>query len=227
MKKVLGLLAAGMAALATANAQGTMEAMQGYTGTTSGSMSPIYSVQPGPVGWTFQPTANISVSALGAWAYAMPGTGLEIGLWNASGSLLASNTVNSHSQAVNQSLYAAITPVLLTAGQTYYLAAFSPAGSFQCVAVAPNSPPNGFATMNSDITLGNVAWATNSGFAFPSLTQNAPGSAIIAPNFEFQPVPEPSALPAAAAAILSLVLWRRRTGSSSSSIASGFRFFRH
>jgi hypothetical protein len=181
-------------------------------GTTSDSLSSVFSEQAGPVGWTFQPLTDIDVTALGAWAYAVPSHGeLEVGLWNASGTLLASNTITSGSLPVNQSLYAAITPVMLLAGQIYYLGAYSPAGSFQSVAVDPNNPPNGYATMNSDILLGNVAWETNSGFVFPDITENLPGSAIVAPNFEFQPVPEPSSFAVAAIGTLAWLASRRRT----------------
>lgn len=201
MKTFLCLLA--LAAAWTARAQSDLEAMTGYVGTTSDSFTPIYSEQAGPVGWTFQPLTDISVTALGAWAYVVPGHGgLEVGLWNAGGALLASNTITAGSLPVNQSLYALITPVMLAAGQTYYLGAFSPAGSFQSITVDPNNPPNGYATMSLDIQLGNVAYAQNSGFAFPSITENLPGSAIVAPNFEFQPVPEPFSLFSAGALVL-------------------------
>jgi hypothetical protein len=208
MKTFLCLLA--LAGVGTIHAQGNMEAMVNYVGGTSDVLTPIYSVQAGPVGWTFQPLTDINVTALGAWAYAMPAGGLEVGLWNASGTLLASNTITSHSSAVNQSLYMGITPLMLLAGQTYYLGAYSPAGPFTCVAVDPNDPPNGYATMNSDIQLGTVASETNAGFAFPGITENVPDSAIVAPNFEFQPVPEPSVLASAGVSFLALLAMRRR-----------------
>jgi hypothetical protein len=191
-------------------AQSTFEAMSGYVGTTSSSYSPIYSVQAGPVGWTFQPLTDIEVTDLGAWAHATPGTGLEIGLWNAGGTLLASNTVTSGSQAVNQSLYVPINPVMLSAGQTYYLGAYSPAGSFQCIAVVPNSGPNGYATMSPDIQLGSAANQQNSGFVFPDISPNDPGSAIVAPNFEFQPVPEPASVGLSGVGALAWFAVRRR-----------------
>jgi hypothetical protein len=202
----------GLAATVTASAQSDLEAMLNYVGSTSGALTPIYSVQPGPVGWTFQPLTDIDVTALGAWAYAMPSRGgLEVGLWNAGGTLLASSTITASSVPVDQSLYATITPVMLLAGQTYYLGAYSPAGAFQCVAVDPNDPPNGSATMASEIQLGSVAYETNSGFAFPDITENLPGSAIVAPNFEFQVVPEPVGLLAAGCGVLAWVAARRRT----------------
>lgn len=55
-----------------------------------------------PVGWTFQPTAAIDVTALGAFDYIVPGTGLEVGLWDASGDLLASEAITSADTSVDQ-----------------------------------------------------------------------------------------------------------------------------
>src|SRR5690349_7024864 len=63
----------------TMNAQGTLEAMPNYAGTGSSGGSPvsssIYAAINGPIGWTFQPTTAINVTALGAFDYLMPSPG--------------------------------------------------------------------------------------------------------------------------------------------------------
>jgi hypothetical protein len=191
MKKLFCLTA--LAAACSARAQS--EAMLGFVGTTSSNFTPIYSVQFGPVGWTFTPQTDISVTALGAFAYCLPGTGLEVGLWNSSGTLLASDNITTAGLLIDQSYYQSVTPLELTAGQTYFLGAYSSAGSFQSVAIDPNDgSSDGSATMSPEIQLDQAAYLNSFTFEFPSTTSGSPGSAIVAPNFEFEPVPEPSSL---------------------------------
>ena len=195
--RTLFCLSAILAAAATANAQGSVEAMVNYAATTPANGSPVYSSIfseiNGPVGWTFQPQDNIDVTALGAFDYLVPGRGgVDVGLWNASGALLASETITASSTAVDQSLYQSTSPVLLAAGQTYYVAAYSTTGTFSAVVVTPGSAPNGYATMSPEIQLGQVAYSANSGFVFPATLDGVAGDAIIAPNFEYAVVPEPS-----------------------------------
>jgi hypothetical protein len=102
--------------------------------------------------------------------------------------------------------------VALDAGQTYYIAAFSQSGAFQALTLSPNfSPPDGNAIMSPFIQLGTVATENNSIFQFPDTIQGAPAdSAIIAANFEFQPVPEPSALAMLGLSSLALLARQRR-----------------
>lgn len=178
-----------------ASAQGSLDAMLGYVG-SSPTNSVVYSAissNPGTtLGWTFQPTANIDVTALGAFSYVLQNPGnLEIGLWNASGTLLASSTI-SVTGISGTTVYQSITPLMLLAGQTYYLGACSPTASLYFYVVGPDSDSGGSATMSPEIQLGIAAYNTGSSFAFPGTTTGNPGDAIIAPNFQFQVVPEPS-----------------------------------
>jgi hypothetical protein len=200
-----------LATVRMAHAQGSFEAMVNYVGTTSDHISQIFSSEPGTVGWTFQPTAGISVTSLGALTYALPSGSTDVGLWDASGTLLASVVVNSSSTLVDQSRYVAITPLLLTAGQTYYLGEYSAAGAIQSIAINPNEPsgPDGYATMGPYIQLEAAAYG-NPAFGFPTITEGAPGSAIVAPNFQFQPVPEPSELGLLGAGLIAVLAKRRR-----------------
>jgi hypothetical protein len=196
MKKIFCLLSFLAGAL-TSNAQGPVEAMLNYDDANSSGgvfYGSITSVINRSLGWTFQPLTDIDVTALGAFDYVVPGTGvLDVGLWDSTGTLLASGTINAASTSINQSLYQSITPVMLTAGQTYYLAAYSPSASFSFYVVGPDNGPNGGnATMSPEIRLGAVAYTPNAGFAFPEITEGSSGDAIIAPNFQFTVVPEPS-----------------------------------
>lgn len=191
-------------------AQGTFEAMTGYVGTTSPNLGAITSTEPGTIGWTFQPLTDISVTALGAFTYNLPSQSTDVGLWNSAGMLLASVVFTSSSTLVNQSRYIAITPLLLIANQTYYLGEYSSSGTIQSIAVDPNEPggSDGYATMGPGIQLGAAAYG-NPVFGFPATTEASPGSAIIAPNFEFQPVPEPSVLGLTGAGLAGLLALRR------------------
>ena len=187
------------------------EAMLDYVGTQEpGVLTPIYSEISGTVGWTFQPLTDLSVTALGAFEYNLPSGPVDVGLWDSAGDLLASSTITGGSTLVDQSRYETIAPVTLTLGQTYYLGEFSPGGVLQSVAVNPSIPPYGYATMSPEIQLGNVAYENNSNFGFPSTLDGSTGSAIIAPNFEFQPVPEPGAFCLIGAGALVLPAIRRR-----------------
>lgn len=199
----------------TTNAQGTLEAMRNYAGTSPSGGSPvsssIYASINGPIGWTFQPTTAIHVTALGAFNYLVPNLGsLRVGLWNNSGNLLASQTVSATSVAVGQSLYESISPVMLLPGQTYYVAAHSTSGILTAIVVTPDVSPNGYATMSPEIQLGQVAYSSGSGFSFPGTTEGNPGYAIIAPNFEFQPVPEPSSIALVMVGIIGWIVGQQR-----------------
>jgi len=211
MKRLLCFLLVSTVAFSLA-AQGSFEAMLTYapTGPDDTIYSPIYSGINGPVGWTFQPTTDIQVTALGAFDSVVPGSGsIEVGLWDSSGTLLASQAVSAADTAVGQSFYQAISSVLLAAGQTYFIAAFSSSGALQTIAVTPDSGPEGYATMSPAIQLGLAAYSSGSSFVFPGTTDGNPGDAIIGPNFEFQPVPESSVGYLLVAGTLGLIKLRR------------------
>jgi hypothetical protein len=194
MKKFLCLMAILAAAL-TARAQGSLEAMQGYV-SASGNFKAVYSQisagTPMTLGWTFQPQTDIDVTALGAFNDALHGSGnLEIGLWNSSGDLLTSSLVALTGTSSN-SIYQTIATLLLTAGETYYLGAYSPSQSVYFYVVGPDSDTHGYAIMSPEIQLSGAAYNTGNAFAFPSTTISQPGDAVVMPNFQFQVVPEPS-----------------------------------
>jgi hypothetical protein len=216
MKTLFCLLSVLIVTLTTPAAQPSVEAMLNFDDTSpSGGgvfLGPITSVINRSLGWTFQPQTDIDVTALGAFDYIVPATGvLDVGLWDASGTLLASGTVSAASTSINQSLYQSITPVMLTAGQTYYLAAYSPAESFPFYVVGPDAnPSDGNATMSPEIQLGAAAYTPDAGFAFPSTTEGSSGDAIIAPNFQFEAVPEPSIFCLLGSGTIILMAVRRR-----------------
>lgn len=78
-------------------------------------------------GWEFQTTAAVTVAALGVWDYQDDGMDFAtpVGLYDSSCTLLASATIPAGTAAVlrNGYRYVGITPLLLSSGQTFRVAA--------------------------------------------------------------------------------------------------------
>ena len=200
-----------LAVALTARAQGSLEAMQGYVNPSADIYSAISAGFPVTLGWTFQPQTDINVMALGAFDDVLYNSGnLEIGIWNSSGDLLTSSLV-ALTGTSSDSVYQSVTPVMLTAGQTYYLGAYSPSQTVYFYVVGPDSDTHGYAIMSPEIQLGGLAFNTNSVFAFPSSTEGQPGDAVVMPNFQFQVVPEPSTVCLLGGGAMVLLTMRRKS----------------
>jgi len=148
----------------------------------------------GTAGWTFSPTANISVTDLGVFDYIFttPNPGpISVGLWSANGTLLSSSLVASDGVLLNASRYESITPTFLSAGLTYYIGAYAPGGTILLGGIDPDA--GGAVTMSPEIRIG-MAVADVGAYGFPTTAIGGPGSAVVAPNFQYvNAVPEPSA----------------------------------
>src|SRR5947209_9809082 len=122
------------------------------------------------IGFTFTPTVNIVVSALGVWDANAPVAFTQthqVGLWDSSGTLLASTTVLTTSPLTGAWRYVAITPVTLLAGQTYF--AGSAITSPYTDAYSRISPPASNVTTSPLIAIGpSTTNAASGGFSFPS-----------------------------------------------------------
>ncbi|HMP82427.1 MAG TPA: DUF4082 domain-containing protein [Verrucomicrobiota bacterium] len=151
----------------------------------------------GTVGWTFQTTTTVSVTALGCFDYLLsPGQNtILVGLWAADGTLLASNAVTAASQVENYSRYEASGPVVLNPGQVYHIGASSATLPILFSAVSPEY--GGYAVLSPEVQL--LGWAASfGGFLFPVASPGTPGIAAAAPNFQYtlvqSQVPEPSSV---------------------------------
>src|SRR4051794_39543468 len=96
-------------------------AISGFTGATVfGAVSSPASDQ--TIGFSFTPASNVVVTALGVWD-ASTGDPLtqshQVGIWTAGGTLLASGTVPANGPLTGSWRYVSISPVTLTAGQSY------------------------------------------------------------------------------------------------------------
>lgn len=181
MKYLLSL--AVLAATFTGLAQAPSEAILGFG--TSGVIG-----YGGTLGWTFESTNAFAVTQLGCFAKVFednPGvTSVQVGLWNHSGLLLASNSITPSSSLFDQTRYESITPVALASGQVYHLGVSYPGGSLGLDVAGPTV--GGSVTVAPAIQVDAVAFATN-GFAFPVALAGTAGSIVVGPNFRFQFVP--------------------------------------
>lgn len=177
MKTLLCLLV--LAAALVVRAQDTV-AIQSFISTD-------YGITAATAGWSFQPLTNVSVTALGCFDEIVsnqPGP-VWVGLWAADGTLLASNAVTTNSTLISRARYEPINPILLLTNETYYLGAFSPSGGMVIHAYSPGNG-SGYVNTAPEIQLGMAVGSTNSSFSFPGTAVGPSGSAILAPNFEFQ-----------------------------------------
>ena len=96
-------------------------AISSFTSTSVSSQSPM------SLGWSFTTNSAVTVNALGYYDYQQNGLVDQhiVGIFNASGTLLASTPVSSGTvDPLNGSYrYASITPITLAAGQTFTIAA--------------------------------------------------------------------------------------------------------
>ena len=182
------LVIALLASAAGAWAQGTAEAIPDYTASVVG---PVNST----AGWTFEATANLTATELGCFTNVFAKntdvTTVQVGLWAPDGSLLASSTVTPASTLVNESLYEAITPVVLSPGLVYHIGVFFPPdGNLSLDAALSGSYSN-----SPDISVRGTALAgPGAGFVSPVEMTPLDGAIYAGPNFQFQEggVPEPA-----------------------------------
>jgi hypothetical protein len=121
------------------------------------------------IGFSFTANGNLTVTALGVWEFnsAPLLQSHEVGLWNSTGTLVASATVLTSSPITDSSAYVDIAPVTLLAGQTY-IAGSELSSPFRDV-YARVDAVIGTVTTSPLITLGAAANSLPaSGFAFPS-----------------------------------------------------------
>jgi hypothetical protein len=145
------------------------------------------------LGNVFTANINFSVDALGFYynPTLLPMTqSEEVGLFDSSGNLLISTTVLLTDPVTGSYLFHTITPVSLTAGHQYTVAAqvgdnpwaFGPTGPGP--AFTPTGPP----PTAPEITFNNNDYLYVSTLTFPTMTLGS-GPAYYGPNFEIAPEP--------------------------------------
>src|ERR1035437_3899801 len=170
---------AAWAITCSALAQGTLEAVVGYTDNFSAFVDTT-------VGWTFQTTRTLIVTELGCFAKVFNDnpavTSIQVGLWDNSGSLLASNAITPDSALFNLTRYEPVTPVSLAPGQTYHLGVYYSGGFIGLDAAG--AVAGGTVSTSAGVQLSATAQAS-AGFAFPPGQAGTEGSIYAGPNFQF------------------------------------------
>jgi PEP-CTERM motif len=186
-KQVAGVITgvALLVSLERLGAQGTMQALNfappGVAGYTTNG-----------VGWSFVPTSDLLVTAISA-------TAPQIDFWQGNGQLLAIYAYSGSYGSIPtgpSTNFQSVQPLLLTAGQTYFISAqssnfsvqvgffyFSQNGAGGLTSFAPSSDITGFA---SYYLSPNGQWSS----PFTPTSDNL-NYALLGPNFEYQVVPEP------------------------------------
>jgi hypothetical protein len=187
MKFLLSL--AALAATCTCLAQESSEAILSYANSINGYVDTT-------VGWTFHTTNTFGVTDLGCFAKVFedyPGvvTSVQVGFWDDSGVLLASNSITPASMLFDQTRYESITPVLLDPG-TYHLGVYYSGGGIGLDVAGPST--GGSVSASPAIQVDGIAFATNGGFAYPPAEPGTDGSIYAGPNFRF--LLEPTSPPA-------------------------------
>jgi hypothetical protein len=164
-------------------------------------------------GYAFNVTAVGGVFVTGLSFYDQGGNGLsqshEVGIWNSSGTLLASSTVPAGTAAPLDSngLFREITlalPIFLPAGNSYAVGAFFSGGSADSQAVNWTS----MATAPG-ISYAEVRFVNNSStLTFPTITSSFLG--LPGGSFVVSPVPEPGTLSLLGVGLVAWTVLRRR-----------------
>ncbi len=192
-----------------ARAQGYAEAVNATLNDNATASNELLSIDfggnNGTAGWAFTSSQNLTITSLGGLLLGdLSGASfpIDVGLWSSTGTLLGSAVITRSSQLINGSLYEAISPIMITAGDTYIVAAGT-SGSLELAQVAVD-------TLQSPFTFAGSAGVSGQGFSFPTtvLPVTSDNSIIYGANFLFQPVPEPGVLGLLALGGLGLV-WRR------------------
>jgi hypothetical protein len=177
MKLLLSI--AALAATCSALAQGTSEAILGYTDNISAFIDTT-------AGWTFQTTQAVTMTELGCFAKVFNDnqtvTSVQVGLWDHSGSLLASTTITPASELFDLTRYESVTPVSLAPGQTYHLGVYYSGGGIGLDIAG--AVAGGSVSTAAEVQLAATALASAS-FAFPAEQAGTADSIYAGPSFRF------------------------------------------
>lgn len=173
--------------------QGTVMAISGANNTPLDGYSP-YSVAyfyNTTAGWSFTPSQNIEVTALGSGPEDINMVSdVEFGLWDANGTLLASASLSGGSgNSVASQTFTSINPILLDAGDTYTVGGWGGDNAYvTTIALEPILAPQ-----IQPLDYGLIG----DGFVFPAPNEpvdDGQGTVLPIANFQFEVVPEPSTL---------------------------------
>jgi hypothetical protein len=163
------------------------------------------------LGYGFTVNQAITIDALGLWDQADAAFVEDhpVGLWDGTGTLIASATVTNSSTAVasaetgSQWMFTSITPVTLSAGQ-YFIAGLYSEQSKDAVAVEAT------AVTAPGITLGDAMLGLSSSLVEPTTAESAFDQGFFGPGFQVEGTPEPASLGLLLAGLAGIAMRARR-----------------
>ena len=155
------------------------------------------------LGYEFSPNSNISVDQLAIFDDGQNrGSVHAVGIFNSSGTLLASVNITQGTNVNGFFDWAKIGALTLQGGQDYYIAEETGTSNY-------TYNVNGF-TPNSDITYIADAFTLSSTLVFPNGGCCTTTDGYFGPNFAFNSVPEPGTLAIMGAGLAGFGGWRLR-----------------
>jgi hypothetical protein len=158
---------------------------QAVTGFSGGSQYDSYygSAAGDVVGWRFTVAQEMEVTDLGVWNNDQTGgleSSHETGIWNSSQTLLASVVVDNTGTVVGDWIYEAITPIILSPGETYTIGSSYVSGDNDWYISSASSM-----TTDPDVTFIESTYPASGelGFVFPASSSSSFGR--FGPNFIF------------------------------------------
>ncbi len=165
---------------------------------------------PDMVGYRFTANTNLFVTDLGMWIASPTNPGLDqvhrVILWDTNAaSIVASAVVDSTSTVMGDWVFTAITPVALTSGTNYTIAADYWTGGLDWYNSGASS-----VTFDSDLSFVTrlAPTAINMGYVMPTLT--ATGNGRFGPNLITAAIPEPASMAVLGLGALALLRKKRK-----------------
>jgi len=155
------------------------------------------------LGFEFNVTTAYNVTALGFYDDLQNGLteSHDVGIYDSAGNLLISGTVAPGDSLVGWFRYVSVTPYLLPVGTGYRIAAATGGENYTW-------QPNGFTT-DPAITFVTDRWVGSATLVFPNGGSDGI-TGYFGPNFDGEPVPEPSSLVLLGAGLLGFAKRLRR-----------------
>lgn len=139
-------------------------------------------------GFAIAPNLDVVATSFGFGGELVEHEPVQMSLWDTLGQRLSSVIVTSNSPSFNGTHYDTIQPVVLTAGETYYLCSCGTDGGVWDGDVISANDHNGDFTVAPELNYIGMALATNAAGVFP-LNVTTGANLAVGANLQFYPAP--------------------------------------